>query len=344
MAPTRPTGLALTATALAVLASGCVGHAPDVDPAELRPASATDTEVTLRLSHPYDVAHPAHTCGFEPMSERLAQVGIEVDVFPSAQLGTEEQALQLLHTGNLEMTVAGPAFLGTWYGPAEVFDAAYAFEDVDHFDAVTNGPIGEEVWGELRAETGLRVLASWYYGTRHTTANQPVREPGDLTGQKVRVPTAPVYLSNMEIMGGTATPMALGEVYLGLQQGVIDAQENPIPTMRTMRFDEVQSHISLTGHIVQGVMPVIADAVYQDLAPELRRELDAAAMDAAVEVRECVADQEEEMLAGWREDAGAEIVDDVDTEAFAESARERLPDMHPEWGEIYTRIQDAAPQ
>ncbi|QVQ50820.1 DctP family TRAP transporter solute-binding subunit [Spiractinospora alimapuensis] len=336
------TGLTVTATALALLATGCVGHAPDVDPDDLRPAGDADAEVTLRLSHAYDVAHPAHTCGAEPLRDRLADVGVDLQIFPSAQLGTEEQALQLLHTGNLEMTVAGPAFLGTWYSPAEVFDAAYAFEDVDHFDAVTNGPIGDEVWAELNEETGLRVLGSWYYGSRHTSANQPVQQPGDLTGQKVRVPTAPVYLSNMEIMGGTATPMALGEVYLGLQQGVIDAQENPIPTMRTMRFDEVQTHISLTAHIVQGVMPVIADAVYEDLSPDLQAELDDATMDAAQQVRVCIEEQEEEMLEEWRENADAEIVDDVDTEAFAEAARERLPEMHPEWGEIYTRIQDAA--
>lgn len=330
------TAAALTAVALA---AGCVGHPPE--PGAVEPVSGVGAgDTVLRLSHVYDTAHPAHACGAEPLAERLAEAGLAVEVYPAAQLGNEEQALQMLRTDNLEMTIAGPAFLGTWYSPAEVFDAAYAFRDVDHFDAVTNGPIGEEVWTGLREETGLRVLASWYYGTRHTTANRPVRGPEDLVGSKVRVPSAPVYLSNTEVMGGTATPMALGEVYLGLQQGVIDAQENPVPTIRTMRFDEVQSHVSLTGHIVQGVMPVISERAYEELSAEQRDALDAAAEDAVEDVRDCVTEQEVEIVAEWEEAGTPEVVEDVDSDGFAEHARATLPEEHPEWGELYRRIQD----
>ncbi|GAB3486899.1 TRAP transporter substrate-binding protein DctP [Nocardiopsis coralliicola] len=331
---------ALASAAAVLLAAGCVGHPPDpaAVPEPVRAAGGT----VLRLSHVYDPAHPAHTCGVEPVRERLADHGIDLQAFPSAQLGNEEQALQLLRTGSLDMTIAGPAFFGTWYPPAAVFDSAYAFRDVAHFDAVTNGPIGAQVWEGLREEAGLRVPASWYYGTRHTTASHPVRGPGDLAGSKIRVPSAPVYLSNTEVMSGTATPMALGEAYLGLQQGVIDAQENPIPTIRTMRFDEVQSYVSLTGHIVQGVMPVIAEPAYQRLAPGQQEALDAAFTAAVPEVQDCITEQEESILADWRAADSPEVVEDVDTAAFAAKARAELPVLHPEWNGLYERIQDEA--
>ncbi|WP_046470884.1 DctP family TRAP transporter solute-binding subunit [Allosalinactinospora lopnorensis] len=326
--------------AAAVLVSGCVGHAPDLDAVDLGSRSAPDGGTTLRLAHVYDTEHPTHTCGAEELRERFAEVGVNLEIFPAGQLGDEEEALQLLHTGNLEMTIAGPAFLGSWYDQAEVFDAAYAFRNVDHFDGVTNGEIGEEVWEGLRRDAGLRVLASWYYGTRHTTANHPVRGPDDLKGSKIRVPSAPVYLSNTKVMGGTATPMALGEVYLSLQQGAIDAQENPVPTIHTSRFDEVQTHVSLTGHIVQGVMPVIADPVFQDLSPEQRSHVADATLEVSEDVRACIEQEETEVLEEWRETGGPEVVDDVDAEEFAEQARDMLPREHEEWGDLYLRIQD----
>ncbi len=109
------------------------------------------------------------------------------------------------------------------------------------------------VFDRMAAETDLRVVSNFYYGARQVTANKPVRTPADLNGLKIRTPDAPLYLTTLDIMGATATPMALSEVYLGLQQNTIDAQENPIPTIASAKFYEVQDYISITEHIVQGV-------------------------------------------------------------------------------------------
>jgi TRAP-type transport system periplasmic protein len=332
------------AAALALTLAGCAGATPEQDSSEETEGGAAggggDTRV-LRFGHVYDPAHPNETCGAVRLNEILAEndSGLSIESYPAAQLGSEEEMLEQLADGSLDMSIAGPSFLGVWHEPAAVFDAAYAFTDVDHFDQTVNGEIGEQVWDGLREEAGLQVLGSWYYGTRHITANVPVRGPDDLAGVKLRVPNAPLYLDNTEAMGGTATPVALSEVYLGLQQGVVDAQENPIPTIATNRFQEVQDYLNLTGHIVQGTMVVIGEQTMEGLEPEQQEALQAAVDETTPEVRACIEEQEQEILEEWRESGVIEIVEDIDFQAFADAAREQLPAKYPGWEGLYEQIQ-----
>lgn len=294
---------------------------------------------TLRLGHVYDPNHPNETCGVPALNEALEGSGLEIESYPSATLGSEEEMLEQVADGSLELSIAGPAFLGVWDERAAVFDAAYLFSDVDHFESTINGEIGQEIWDGLAEEGGLRVLRSWYYGTRHVTANKPIRSPEDLSGVKIRVPNAPLYLDNTEAMGGTATPMALSEVYLALQQGAIDAQENPIPTIDSMKFQEVQETLNLTGHIVQGVMIVASESALEEMEADQRSALEEAAVSAGDAVRDCIEGSEEEKVEEWRADGTIEVIDDIDAEAFRSAAAELLPERHPEWAELYREIQ-----
>lgn len=292
--------------ALALTTSACAGESPDVEAGAAGGEDAPATEPgavgepaassTLRLGHVYDPQHPDEVCGAQRVDEILAESGsgLSVESYPAAQLGTEEEMLEQVADGSLDMSVAGPSFLGVWHEPAAVFDAAYLFSDVDHFQSTVDGEVGQQVWAELQEASGLQVLGSWFYGTRHITANTGIREPADLAGVKLRVPNAPLYLANTSAMGGTATPVALSEVYLGLQQGVVDEQENPLPTIDTFRFQEVQDHLNLTGHIVQGTMVVIGEQTMETLEPEQQEALVDAVAQASEEVRACVEEQEQE--------------------------------------------------
>lgn len=332
-------GVQLSLAAAAALALASCGVGGPVDAGKKSEAAAAATEGrTLKLAHVYDAGHPVETCGVKTLKEKLNGSGINVKSFPGAQLGSEAQALEQVASGALDMSVAGPSFLGVWHEPAAVLDGAYLFDSVDHFAKTLEGSSMQKVYGDLKQESGLQVLSGWYYGTRHVTSNKPISKPEDMKGLKIRTPDAPQYLLNTKIMGGTATPMALGEVYLGLQQGVIDAQENPVPTISTAKFNEVQDYINLTGHLFQAVNVVTNASIYDSLDEAQRTALDGAMDAAAASVRQCVETAEKDTLAKWKQDGSIQVNEDVDRAAFTKQATEALPGQ-VSWGELYKEIQ-----
>ncbi|MFI7583523.1 sialic acid TRAP transporter substrate-binding protein SiaP [Kocuria sp. M1N1S27] len=326
--------LGLAATA-ALLLTGCgVG-----EPVDTEAGGAADPDArTLRLAHVYDAGHPVEECGVTTINEELQGSGLQVESFPAAQLGSEAESLEQVANGSLDMAVAGPSFLGVWHEPVEVLDAAYLFEDVDHFVETVESDQIQSVFDELYESSGIKVLSSWYYGTRHVTANKEIDTAADFSGLKIRTPNAPLYIDNIEAMGGTATPMALDEVYLALQQGVIDAQENPIPTIATAKFNEVQDYINLTGHMVQGVQITTGRDLYEGLSEEERSSLDSALQAASDATRECIEEQEQSILEEWRTGDGIQVNEDVDREGFTTAAEEAM--LEQPWGDLYQQIKD----
>ena len=319
---------ALALGGVAALAlTACSSAAPEAD----------GGEVTLRLAHVYEAAHPVETCGVKTLQDELASEGITIKSFPAAQLGSEAEALEQVATGALDIAVAGSSFLGTWYEPAAVFDAAYLFDDVEHFNDTLDSELMTTVFDELASASGLRVQSGWYYGTRQVTANKEISEPADMKGLKIRTPDAPMYLKNTEIMGGTATPMALSEVYLGLQQGVIEAQENPLPTIATAKLNEVQQVVNLTGHMVQGVFLATQDSLTDRLSDEQNEAFQKALKTAAAAVQDCVETQETDILDEWKTSGAIEINDAVKRDVFAEAAIAEFS-KNPVWGDLYTEI------
>ncbi|SDI48373.1 tripartite ATP-independent transporter solute receptor, DctP family [Arthrobacter subterraneus] len=327
--------LGLAASA-ALLLSACNVGTP-VDREEVAQAD-TDAK-TLRLAHVYDAGHPVEECGITTLKEELDGSGLQVESFPAAQLGNESESLEQVASGALDMAVAGPSFLGVWEEDAAVLDGAYLFEDVDHFIETVEGETMAGVFDSLYESSDIKVLSSWYYGTRHVTANKEIKTSEDFAGLKIRTPNAPLYLENIKAMGGTATPMALDEVYLALQQGVIDAQENPIPTISTAKFNEVQDYINLTGHMIQGVQITTGRTVYEGLSEEERGALEGAMAAAADATRECIEEQEQSILEEWKSGDGIQVNEDVDRESFAAAAEEAM--LQQPWGELYQEIKDA---
>jgi TRAP-type transport system periplasmic protein len=293
----------------------------------------------LRLAHIYDVSAPTHACGATEFERavRTADVGIEITVYSGAQLGSEAELLEQLATGQLEMAIAGPSFLATWHPPIGAFDAAYAFEDVDHLMEVVDGRIGQELWDALRERHGMRVLDTWFYGERHITSRRPVRRPEDLQGFRLRVPDARVWLATGEALGASPTPIAFTEVYMALQQGIADGQENPIPTIQAMGFHEVQTHLNLTRHIQSSTQTLIAERIWQRLSGGQQDALTAAARAARQRVRECIEEGDERLVAQWRQNGALQIVEDVDIDAFRARARQRFGAGF-DFSDLYNRI------
>ena len=334
----RYSGSAPFLAASAVIALGltsCVGDDAEVDTGDAEAAEETE----LRFAHVYDPEHPVETCGVPAINDALEDSGLQISSYAAGQLGNEEELLEQVQSGALDLAVAGPSFLGVWEQNAELFDATYLFTDVDHFEETVNGDIAEDIWNDLRESSGLDVLSSWYYGTRHLTSDVEVTTSEDLSGKTLRVPEAPLYQTLAEVLGGSPTSMALGEVYLGLQQGTIDGQENPVPTIASNSFQEVQDYINLTGHVIQGVMVVGNQDALSGLPEDQQEALREATADAADEVRTCIEEEEESYLEEWADSGEIEINDDVDVDHFRERAAERIPDEF-EWGDIYLEIQE----
>lgn len=303
-------------------------------------------EVTLSLGNVLAESHPWNACGAMAMQESIEDsgTGLKLDVFPAGQTQADAlEQLDALQSGTLDLTFAGPAQLATRVEVLNIFDAAYLFRDTDHLLEVTNGQIGDEVFGQLEEEAGLRVLSTGYYGTRHVTANKPVKKPSDLNGVKMRVIDSPLWIDNAKAIGAEPTPVAFAELYLALQQGVVDAEENPLPTISSEKFYEVQDYISLTAHNIGAESIVASDSAWQKLSKEQQDALAVAAAEGADAATECVIDEEDQLIAEWsKPDSPIEVVTDVDQAAFEDAAAEYLLPKYGElWGDLYDRIRNS---
>jgi TRAP-type transport system periplasmic protein len=300
---------------------------------------ASGQPIRLRLAHVYEVSAPTHAFGTAHLGDRLAaaDLGLEVIVFPAAQLGNEAELLEQLVAGELELAVAGPSFLAMWHPPIGAFDAAYAFRDLDHMLEVARGEIAAPLWNELRRRYGVRVLDTWVYGARHITSNRPIRHPDDLRRFRLRLPGARVWQASGQSLGASPMPIAFSEVYMALQQGIADGQENPVPTILAMGFHEVQEYLNLTGHIQSSVQILINERVWRRLDEAQRKALAAAVRELGDEVYAGTERREREILDQWRQSGAMRIVEDVDVESFRERAREFF-DQGFEFSELYRRI------
>ena len=334
-APGFPPKLAagvLPLTLLALVCLGCGG---------CRPSAPDGRPIRLRLAHVYEVRSPTHAHGTAHLPDRIASadVGLQLTVYPAAQLGSEEELLEQLVAGELELAIAGPSFLAMWYPELGAFDAAYAFRDLDHMLEVAHGPLIQPLWDELLHRYGVRVLDTWVYGARHITSNRPIRHPDDLRGFRLRLPAARVWQASGEALGASPMPVAFAEVYMALQQGLADGQENPIPTIQAMGFHEVQSHLNLTGHIQSSIQILVNERVWQRLTVDQQVALKQAIRGLGDQVYQGTVLDEQQILERWRDQRVLEVVEDVDRDAFRSRARQYFATGFP-FSSLYQTISD----
>ncbi|MFL1376410.1 DctP family TRAP transporter solute-binding subunit [Nocardiopsis protaetiae] len=299
---------------------------------------------TLTFSNSYTEDHPHTRCGIDLVAERVteADVDLTVDTFPNSQLGSNTETFASVMSGDIDMDVQGSAALGAAHSPIGVFDAAYAFDDVDHMFSFFDSPAADPVKDGFTEVTDARILDVWYFGERHFTANRAIRGPEDLAGLRMRFPDSPIYLANAAALGASPTAVAFEEVYMALQQGIVDGQENPIATIAADNFDEVQSHISLSRHQIGSQMIVVSGATWAGLTPEQQEALQEAVSSVREDNRACIEEAEAETLAEWEATGAIEVVDDVDVETFRERARAYFEEtLEGEELELYRSFQDA---
>lgn len=308
------------------------------------PGGGSEDPVSISFAHVLAEAQPWHQCGavkFEEVAE-AAGAGIEVELYPAAQTHNDTlEQLDAIDAGNLDITWATPAQLGTRLSTLSVFDAAYIFRDAEHMMGAVRSEPAQELWDQLRDEYGMRVIGIGYYGTRHLTSNHEVTTPADMSGVKLRVLDAPLWLDNGVALGGAPTPVPFGELYLALQQGVVDAQENPLPVIKAQGFDEVQSYVHMTGHVVAMMAVVISEDKWQSLSEAQQNAILAAGEALGDGVTECTLDEEVSLLEAWQApESPISVNDQVDLDAFRANAESVLfPKYEDQWGELYRALQ-----
>ena len=298
-----------------------------------------DKPLRLRMAHVYEVSAPTHAYGTAHLAERLRQVtgDLDVTVYPAAQLGSEAELLEQLVAGELDLAISGPSFLAMWHPPLGVLDAAFATRDLNHMLETARGEEMAPHWDELRKEFDVRVLDTWAYGSRHITSNIPIRSPDDLDGFRLRMPGASVWQASGAALGASPMPISFGEVYLALQQGIADGQENPVPVIKAMGFHEVQDCLNLSGHIQSSVQILMNERVWQRMDAEQQAALMKTVQELGEEVYRGTVEDEAKLIEEWRKEGTMQIVEDVDVDAFRVRAREFFSNGYA-FSELYNRI------
>ncbi len=209
---------------------------------------------TLRLAHVLPTDHLNHKTAlkFADLVKQKTNGAVNIEIYPAAQLGNEKEIIDATAMGTLDFSLCGFGEVAKRFGPALIFDGPFIFRDREHMARVYKSEIFAKTMEDMK-KVGISMVAPGYYGTRHvTTSNKAVKTPADLKGMKLRCPDQPMFVAVTKGMGATPTPMAFGEVYLALQQGVVDGQENPAAAITSMKFYEVQKYLVKTGHIIQG--------------------------------------------------------------------------------------------
>ncbi|MBL4805733.1 MAG: sialic acid TRAP transporter substrate-binding protein SiaP [Rhodobacteraceae bacterium] len=273
---------------------------------------------TLKWAHVYEEASPYHQTALwaaEQIAERT-DGRVEINVFPASSLGKEVEINEGLGIGAVDIIYTGPSFVERYYGPIAISDYPFIMRGYDHWLTYRTSDLFGELSDGYHDATGNQVLGLVYYGQRHVTSNFPILVPSDMEGLKIRVPNSPVMLMFPNAVGANPTPMAFSEVYLALQQGVVDAQENPLPTIQFKKFYEVQTNINLTGHILNSLLIIISDDALAGTGDDeaiVREVLDAAAMMASEEIY-----ASEQSLIAWFREQGI-TVNEIDKGPFQEA-------------------------
>lgn len=301
--------------------------------------SAQATTV-LKFAHVYDESTPYHKVLLKAAEEIKAKTDdrYEMQVFPSSSLGNEEAINEGLSLGTVDLIYTGPAFMAQSYPEIGLIDYPFVFRNYEHWDAFWNSDLRDEMAKGYQDATGNVLITHTYYGTRQVTANKPILKPADMKGLKIRVPNAPAYTLFPKAVGANPTPMAFSEVYLGLQQGVVDAQENPLPTIKAGQFYEVQSDISLTGHTIATLTTLMSGTTYDNIDDADRKIIIGILRDASASATKEVRDQEASLVQ-WFKDQGVKV-HDVDRQPFMDIVQPLLKGKDMPWSpETFERLQ-----
>ena len=312
----------LAATALALAAA-------------FAPVAQAQNKVPLRISTPAvpDDWHAKMWTVMKDALDKSAPGEFDVQINLNATLfkqGTEPAAMA---RGNLEMATISAFDIAKLVPEMSIFTAGYIVRDPDHQQKVFSGPIGDEMFKLVADKMDVTVLSTIYLGTRQVNLREAraVKTPADLKGVKLRMPGSKEWLFLGEALGATATPLAFGEVYLGLKTGTIDGQDNPLPTVRAAKFYEVTKQLVMTNHLVDGIFISVASKAWSAMTPAQRQKLKAAAQEAALYNNRNRIKEESEIVDFFKQQGLQVVAPDVEAFRKAVQTAYAASDMAKTW-------------
>lgn len=280
---------------------------------------AAAEKIVLKAGMAINQDHPYYY-GIERFGEIVSEKTdgrITVEIYHSGQLGGERDLIEGMRMGSVDMAAVSSAPVSSFVPKIAVFDLPYLFTSRDMAYKVMDGPVGERFFADL-ADQKIKGLGWFENGFRNITNNKlPIYTPEDLKGIKIRVMESPVPIATFNVAGANPTPMAWGEVFTALQQGTIDAQENPLPVIYTQKLYEVQKYLSLTEHFYAPALFLMSGDMFDSLSAEDQALFMEAAAEATAYEREVSLEQAESFVDKCVEE-GMEV-NEVDKEPFVEA-------------------------
>jgi len=235
------------------------------------PVLAAPKELKYAHFQSADLSSPKHAAAlaFESCLEGKTSGAIDVQVYPASQLGNGPEIIEALQLGSVQMGVVHDGPISAVYKPFAVFALPYLFDDQAMAWSVVDGPFGDELFEDMRQQTGIRVFGLADNGVRNfTNSVKPVATPEDMKDMKIRVMTAPVWVKLVESLGASATPVPWPELPGALQQKVVDGQENGVTNILNASLYQHQDHVTLDGHVFSWHAYMMSDAFYDSLTPD----------------------------------------------------------------------------
>ncbi len=291
----------------------------------------------------------AHTLAmgvFKTEVEKLSGGNITVDNFDSSSLFAQGVDLDATMQGKIDLVYTSASLTAQYVPTASMFGAAFTFQSYNQMTKTLNGPVGKKVYDQITAKLGVRPLMAFYLGTRQLNLTEKaglVTKPEQMKAIKMRVPNAPAWIAMGRALGANPTPMAFGEVYMGLKTGVVDAQDNPLPTDKNAKFYEVTKYIVLTDHVVDSVWPSINEKRWKSLSAQQQDWVMKAMETARAFCDKTNLDNEKSILSFFK-DQGLTVVENPDKAAFAAYAKNFYltdgKDISKDWDwNLYEEIQ-----
>ena len=290
----------------------------------LTPVASASAQTALKWAHVYETSEPFHTESVWAAEEikKRTEGRYTVDVYPASQLGKESDINQGLTLGTVDIIISGSSFAAREHAPIGVTYFPYIFRDADHLLAYAKSDVYKQLTKGYEDASGHHIVATTYYGTRHTTSNRPISKCADMQGLKMRVPDVPAYLAMPRACGANTAPIAFAEVYLALQQGTVEAQENPLTTIEAKKFYEVQKHIVLTGHIVDHLNTIVSKTRWAELSDADKAIFTEVMQEAAARATQKIVAREKELVQVFK-DRGITVTE-IDRADFEKNVMEKV--------------------
>ena len=238
------------------------------------PGSSEPAEKVVKLGHVLDTKHPYHI-GAEFFAKRVKELTngrIEVQVYPSSQLGNERELVEAMQIGTVEMGAITTAVTSRFVKELEIFSLPFLFKDFQHLYKVLDSPFGEEM-NTTAQKKGLRILGWWVGGSRSIYARKPISDLTSMKGLKIRTMETPLIIATWKALGLIPTPIPFSEVYTALQQGVVDAGEGNVISYESMKFDEVAPHVSHIKYLITVELLLVSESFFKSLPRDFQSAL-----------------------------------------------------------------------